>query len=67
MMLDNCTYNKIKMVYKISDLCWFIEKHAIEDAEKAGDMECAEILRGLQKDLEKHLEKVNKSLCIITQ
>ena len=51
----------------MSDLGWFIEKHACEDAQKAGDVECVEVLKTMKKDLEKNLEKLNKSLCVITQ
>ena len=67
MMLDNATYNKIKMLHHLSELCWFIEKHALEDAKKAGDTECTQAMLALQRDLEKHIEKLQKGMCIITQ
>lgn len=67
MMLDNSTYNKIKTLNHLSKLCWFIDKHALKDAELAGDQECVVALMALQKDLEKHIEKLQKSVCIISQ
>ena len=43
------------MQYELSALCWFIQKHALDDAKKANDAECAKKLQDLMKDLEKHL------------
>lgn len=67
MILDNSTYNKVKMLSSLSELCWFIDKHALKDAEDAGDKECLEALRSIRRDLEKHIESLQKSMCIITQ
>lgn len=67
MMLDNSSFNKVKLLYKLSDLVWFLEKHAIVDAHSAGDAAGAEMLLGLQRDLEKHIEKLHRSACTITQ
>jgi hypothetical protein len=67
MVLDNCTYNKIKLIHELSALAWFIDKHALTDAQKAGDKECADALQALYRDLTKHLEKIQTSMCIISQ
>lgn len=67
MMLDNVSFDKIKLIYKLSDLVWFIERHAKSDAQQAGDSQCLEMLTELQKDLSNHLERLQKSMCIITQ
>jgi hypothetical protein len=67
MMLDNMSYNKTKVVYKLSDLVWFIEKHAKADAKQAGDAAAQEMLTELQKDLERYLERIQKEMCLITQ
>ncbi len=67
MMLDNSTYNKIKMLSTLSKLCWFIDKHALKDAQEAGDKECVKALTAIRVDLEKHIESLQKSMCIITQ
>jgi hypothetical protein len=53
MKLDNSSDNKIKLLYKISEIVWFIEKHVEADAENAGDKECQETLNSLHKDLQK--------------
>lgn len=66
-MLDNSTYNKVKMLCKLSELCWFIEKHALHDAKNSGDIECAEAMEAINRDLQKHIEKLQKSMCMITQ
>lgn len=54
-------------MHELSSSIWFIEKHALSDAQSAGDKECVESLRALQNDLQKHLEKLQKSMCIISQ
>lgn len=67
MMLDNSTYNKVKLVYEISKLVWFIDKHALIDANDAGDKEWMDTLIGLRKQLEIYIEKSQKSVCMISQ
>lgn len=54
-MMKDCNYNKIKVQYELTKLCWFIQKHALDDAKKANDADCAKKLQDLMKDLEKHL------------
>lgn len=67
MMLDNVSYNKIKMLHKMSQLSWFIHHHALADAKAAGDMACLELLAQLERDLKKYIEKMQKSMCVISQ
>lgn len=67
MMLDNSSYNKVKILCKLSELCWFIEKHALADAQKAGDKECIAYLEAVKRDVEKHIEKLQKTVCMVTQ
>ena len=67
MMLDNCTYNKIKLLHEVSSLLWFIERHAINDAKVAGDAGCIEMLQQLEQDLQRHLERLRQNMCVVTQ
>lgn len=67
MMLDNSSYNKIKLMHEVSKIIWFIDKHAILDAQNAGDRQSIDQLIGLRKDLEKHLEKIRTTVCIVSQ
>ena len=64
---DNCSYNKVKLLCQVSELLWFIEKHAQKDAEMALDEKCFAAIIDLKTDLEKHIvhlktlvEKTNK-------
>jgi hypothetical protein len=66
-MLDNSSYDKVKLLHELSCLDWFIEKHAIKDAQSAGDAEFEEALSILKKDLERHIEKIRGMVCTITQ
>lgn len=67
MVLDNCSYNKVKLIHELSRIAWFLEKHAIKDAQDAGDLQCKESLVALHRDLLKHIEKLQKNMCIISQ
>ncbi len=62
-MLDNCFYDKIKILHHLSCMLWFIEKHAEENAKKEGDEECHAFLDRLEKDLEKHVQELKKMIC----
>jgi hypothetical protein len=62
-MLDNCTYNKAKIVHELSSLCWFLETHAISDAQKANDEPLEKQLLAIHKDLEQHLKNLDYSFC----
>lgn len=66
MTLDNQTYNKIKLIHELSCITWFIEKHALHDAGNGGDKVAHEALLALQRDLSKHIENLQKSMCTIT-
>lgn len=57
-MVSNCNYDKTKLLYKISKIIGFIEKHAVQDAGKDGHPLCAEEYRELKQDLERHAEKL---------
>ena len=57
-MLNNCNYDKTKILYKILRLAEFIEKHAIKDSERDDHPLCGEEYKELKQDLEKHIEKL---------
>jgi hypothetical protein len=67
MMLDNCSYNKIKLLHQLSSQLWFIQKHALQDAQAAGDIECIQMLQEIEVTLQSHLERLRQSLNVITQ
>lgn len=61
-MLDDCTYNKIKLLHELSSQLWFIQKHALQDAKIACDDHCKNVLIDLEKDLQKHIELLHKEI-----
>lgn len=61
-MLCNCNYNKTKLLYKISKIAAFLDKHAVRDAEKDNHPLCAEEFKELKQDLDKHLEKLRMAV-----
>ena len=61
--LDNCLYNKVKLLHLISKTIWFIEKHACNDAQQAQQHEFDAMLKQLATDLEPYLHKLKEDLC----
>jgi mevalonate pyrophosphate decarboxylase len=61
-MLDNCNYNKIRLLHDLSKIVWYLEKHAKQDAEESGHKLCSAVYDELQKDLEKHAEKLRQAI-----
>lgn len=57
-MLCNCNYDKAKLLYKLSKIAGFVDKHAIKDAEHDSHPLCAEEYKELKQDLERHMEKL---------
>ena len=62
-MLDNCKYNKVKLLHELSCALWFIKKHAKGDAQKANDTDCMPFLDLLEKDLESYVSKLQGLCC----
>jgi len=62
MLLDNCRYDKVKLLHEISSIAWYLEKHAKENAEKAGDKECYAIYDTMLKDLEEHIQVLKEAI-----
>jgi len=67
MLLDDCKYDKVKILHEISSIAWYLEKHAKENAEKAGDKKCYEIYDNMLSDLEKHIQVLKETLSIANQ
>jgi hypothetical protein len=62
-MLNDCRYDKIKVMHELSCLEWFLAKHACQDAKKANHDECAKLFESLQRDIKNYLEKLDQLLC----
>ena len=61
-MLDDCNYNKIRLLHDLSTIVWHLEKHAKADAKKSGHKECHALCEEMQTDLEKHIEKLKTAI-----
>lgn len=61
MKLNNCCYDKAKLLHQLSCVSWFIEKHALADAKN--DAEFLELLRKLQKDVDPYIKELHTMLC----
>lgn len=56
-------FNKLKLLYKFNKIKWFIEKHALSDAEQENDKEFYQMLLRIGKDLEKHISELDNMVC----
>ena len=54
-------YDKIKILYKLSSVLWFIEHHAMDDAHK--DERFKALLAKLEQDLERHVAALKEITC----
>lgn len=61
-MLDDCTYNKVKLLHQFSEQLWFIQKHALKDASIACDDRCTNVLMDIERDLQKYIEQLHKEI-----
>jgi hypothetical protein len=61
-MLDDCTYNKVKLLHEFSEQLWFIQKHALNDAKVVCDDRCINLLMDIERDLQKHIEQLHKEI-----
>ncbi len=57
--LENCCYDKTKLLHELSCISWFIEKHAQPEAKKTKDKEFEDLLKKLQKDLSPHIKNLH--------
>ncbi len=60
--MDNCTYNKFKLIHELSRLTGFIERYGRKDARAAKHGQCEKALEALHQDLHKHMEQLRKQL-----
>ena len=63
MKLENCCYDKIKLLHELSCMAWFIEKHAQPEALKKKDADYHKILTKLHKDLLPYIEELKVATC----
>ena len=61
-MVNDCNYNKVKLLHDLSKINFHIERHAKKDAESAGHVLCNAMCTELQADLEKHMNKLRMAI-----
>lgn len=61
-MLNDCNYDKTKILKELASLHHFLIKHAKEDATKEGHELCKHMYDDLAKDLEKHIDKLKMAV-----
>ena len=60
--IDNCTYNKIKVLRELSLVSAFIGKHCKKDARACKHKECGRVMDDLQKNLQKYIGTLKRVL-----
>ncbi|EKD48779.1 MAG: hypothetical protein ACD_64C00134G0003 [uncultured bacterium] len=59
--MDNCTYDKIRVLHDVSRLLWFIKQHA--EKEIPANDPCHEIIHNLKKDLDAYQTALKIATC----
>ena len=66
-MLKDCNYNKVRLLHDLSRIVWYLKKHAKEDAKTEGHELCYAMYEELEKDLEKHMDKLKQAISGISK
>jgi len=61
-MINNCNYAKVRLLHDLDRILWYIKKHAKEDAQLEGHQLCKIVFEDIEKDLEKHAEKLRLAI-----
>ena len=61
-MLNDCNYNKVRLLHDLSRINWYLKKHAKEDAKKHGHPLCLAMCEEMEKDMEKHIDKLRAAI-----
>ncbi len=61
-MMENASYDKVKLLHQLSELVWFIDKHALKDLQEAGDNCCLNTLKEVHTELEQQVKALQKTL-----
>ena len=61
-MLPNGRYDKVKILHDMSSLLWFVKEHAIKESAKQGHEHCLIYYKELEKDLERHIKKLEEMI-----
>lgn len=59
--INNCDYDKVKILHELSSILWFIKKHALKDSQK--DAKSLAFLKQLESSLEKQVAKLKDMVC----
>ena len=60
--IHNHFYDKIKIMHELSCLAWFIEQHALQDAQKASDDTFKQYLQKLHSELSRNLAELKEQI-----
>lgn len=63
MEINDCKYDKVKLLYKFCRISHFIKKHAKDDAKKAGDEKFHTLLNDIEAIIEKYNKQLNDMIC----
>lgn len=61
-MLDDCNYNKVRLLHDLSRMAHFVRQHAQNDAKRMKHSACDKMYDQLYKDLEKHIGTLRKGI-----
>lgn len=61
LVLRNCDYDKVAMLHEITKLIWKLDQYE-KDARKDTHPLCAEVVKEMRHDLEKHAHKLKLAI-----
>jgi len=61
-MLNNCNYNKVRLLYDLSRIEGYLKRHAKADAKRHGHVKCHKLCVDMEKDVEKHIKGIRMAI-----
>jgi len=61
-MMNDCKYNKIKLLHELSSIAWFIDKCGLQDAQESGDTKCVELFKSIRSELDTYIRHLEDSV-----
>lgn len=61
-MLNDCNYNKVRLLHDLSKIAAYLDRHAKGDAKKEGHELCYQMNEELLEYMNKHIEKLRQAI-----
>lgn len=65
--MQNCNYNKTRLLADMKSILWRINHYYKKDSSKAKHPVCAKILKDMEKDLAKYADRIQANIAQLSK